>query len=169
MAATGLQKGGIYRHFESKQALALAAFEHAVGKMTERFAEALGRARTPLGKIRAIIAVYARIPSDPPVSGGCPILNASVEADDGDPELRAAAKRVMDELRATIRRLVRAAVRDSELGPGINAERFANVLVAQLEGAVMLSKLYGDDAPMRHTCAHLEQWLASLAPPAKGR
>ena len=30
MAATGLEKGGIYRHFESKDELALAAFDHTL-------------------------------------------------------------------------------------------------------------------------------------------
>ncbi|NTU83365.1 MAG: TetR/AcrR family transcriptional regulator, partial [Chloroflexales bacterium] len=29
--ATGLEKGGIYNHFPSKEALALAAFDYAVG------------------------------------------------------------------------------------------------------------------------------------------
>ena len=29
MRATGLEKGGIYRHFDSKQQLASAAFDHA--------------------------------------------------------------------------------------------------------------------------------------------
>src|ERR1700760_1245310 len=29
MAATGLEKGGLYRHFESKESLAVAAFDYA--------------------------------------------------------------------------------------------------------------------------------------------
>ena len=32
MAATGLQKGGIYRHFASKEELAAEAFDYAWGK-----------------------------------------------------------------------------------------------------------------------------------------
>ncbi len=164
MAATGLQKGGVYRHFESKQALVLAAFEHSIGKMRQRFAEATSRESTPLGKIRAIISVYGSIPSDPPVPGGCPILNASVEADDGDPELRAAAIRVLDDLKGTLRRLVRAAQKASQLEASVNPDVFANVLVAQLEGAVMLSTLYRNDTPMRHTRSHLERWLSDMAP-----
>ena len=41
MLATGLQKGGIYRHFESKEALALEAFDYAVACMGARFAAGL--------------------------------------------------------------------------------------------------------------------------------
>src|SRR5690606_3252465 len=41
MHATGLQKGGIYRHFDSKEALGLAAFDYAVEEMRRRFDTAL--------------------------------------------------------------------------------------------------------------------------------
>ena len=37
MAATGLEKGGIYRHFASKDELALAAFDHMIAVQSERF------------------------------------------------------------------------------------------------------------------------------------
>ena len=48
MRATGLEKGGIYRHFESKQELAVDAFDHAWKiSMDARF-EGTGRSRIPL-------------------------------------------------------------------------------------------------------------------------
>jgi len=53
LAATGLEKGGIYRHFESKDELAVAAFDYAV-KMLQarqrRALEALHRRRKPVGR-----------------------------------------------------------------------------------------------------------------------
>ena len=39
--AIGLEKGGIYNHFPSKEALALQAFDYAVGLTAARFAAAL--------------------------------------------------------------------------------------------------------------------------------
>jgi AcrR family transcriptional regulator len=95
MAATGLKKGGIYRHFASKDELALAAFAYAVDRMRERFDQALAGKVGALEQLRAIIGVYARIPTDPPVPGGCPLLHAAVDSDDGNPELRAEARRVL--------------------------------------------------------------------------
>ena len=38
---TGLEKGGIYNHFGSKEQLALEAFDYATGIMRERFRQAL--------------------------------------------------------------------------------------------------------------------------------
>src|SRR6266481_2178696 len=36
MSASGLKKGGVYRHFESKDELALAAFEHSLSMQGAR-------------------------------------------------------------------------------------------------------------------------------------
>lgn len=159
MEATGLQKGGIYRHFESKQELALAAFEYAVAQMGERFRLELEKRTSPLEKLRGIIYVYSQIPADPPVPGGCPVLNASVEADDGDPELLGAARRAMDRLRKLIVSLAAEAQECGELRADLDPSEVAEVLVAGVEGAVMLSKLYASDAPMRQMVRHLEGWL----------
>jgi TetR/AcrR family transcriptional regulator, transcriptional repressor for nem operon len=162
MLATGLKKGGIYRHFSSKEELSLEAFHFAAGKMTERFAEALAGKSSARERLRAIVGVYARIPSDPPVPGGCPLLNAAVEADDGNPELRKAAQGVMKGLLQVLRGLLREGQKTGELRLELDVDAAAHVLVAQLEGAVMMAKLYGSQAPMRHTVAHLERWLESL-------
>jgi len=163
MEATGLKKGGIYRHFASKEELSLAAFEYATGKMRERFNAALANKQGALERLRAIIAVYARIPVDPPVPGGCPVLNAAVEADDGNPELRVATQQVLNGLKQTLRSIVRQGQASGELRQDLDLEAFASVFVALLEGGVMLSKLYGTQTPMRHAVRHLESWLEGFA------
>jgi TetR/AcrR family transcriptional repressor of nem operon len=162
MLATGLKKGGIYRHFSSKEELSLEAFRFAMGKMSDRFAEALAGKRSARERLRAIISEYARIPKDPPVPGGCPLLNAAVEADDGNPGLRAEAQRVMQGLLKTLRRMLNEGKKAGEFGKTVDVEACAHVLVAQLEGAVMLAKLHGSEEPMRHSVAHLERWIDSL-------
>jgi TetR/AcrR family transcriptional repressor of nem operon len=163
MEATGLEKGGIYRHFASKEELSLAAFAFAIDKMRERFDAALADATTALERLRAVLAVYARIPTDPPVPGGCPILNAAVEADDSNPELKAEAQRVLVDLKRRLRAIVRQGQEGGELRPDLDLEAFANVFVAQLEGGVMVSKLLGSQAPMRHVVEHLSSWLDGFA------
>lgn len=162
MQATGLKKGGIYRHFASKEELALAAFAFATEKMRQRFAEALAGKSSSIERLRAIIGVYARIPRDPPVPGGCPVLNAAVESDDGNPALRADAQRVLDGLKQLVCSILREGEKLGQLQAGLNREATADVLIAQLEGAVMLSRLYGTESPMRHTVSHLESWLTTL-------
>lgn len=162
MAATGLQKGGVYRHFDSKEELALAAFDYAVGTMRQRFADALSCVVEPHDRLRAIIKVYERIPVDPPVPGGCPILNAAVEADDANPVLRQRAAAVMDDMRRVIKRTVREGQRAGKMRPEVAPDTVAVTLICTLEGAVMMSKLYGNQNAMRLAVRHLEQYLDSI-------
>jgi TetR/AcrR family transcriptional regulator, transcriptional repressor for nem operon len=162
MSATGLQKGGVYRHFESKEELTLAAFDFAVGLMRERFVQALANVSDPKARLRAIVGVYERIPIDPPVPGGCPVLNASIEADDANPALRKRAQLVMDDLRRVIKRAVREGQRGGALRPEITPDSVAVVFMCMLEGAVMMSKLYGNQAPMRQAVRHLHEYIETL-------
>jgi AcrR family transcriptional regulator len=159
MAATGLQKGGIYRHFGSKEELALEAFDFAVQALAERFEQALAGKRRAPERLAAIIGVYARLPSDSPVPGGCPVLNAAVESDDADPVLKRRVQKVMRDWHAYLAELIRVGQRAGELKRALDAERTATTLVAALEGAIMLSKLHGSMAPMRHVTAHLNEWI----------
>ena len=164
MKATGLEKGGIYRHFSSKEELALAAFAYAADKMKERFTTALAGKEGALERLRAIISVYARIPADPPVPGGCPILNAAVESDDDNPELKAEAQRVLNGLKQALRTIIRNGQERGELRSDLDVEAFTHVFIGQLEGAVMLAKLYGTQAPMRHAVQHLTSWIDGFSP-----
>lgn len=162
MAATGLQKGGIYRHFRDKDTLALEAYQYAVELMTARFAQALDGVSGAVDRLLAIASVFERLPSDPPVPGGCPTLNAAVEADDTNPQLRDAARRTMHGLKRSIVRILEEGAGTGELRGDLDHKAIADVLVVQLEGAVMLSKLEGSQTPMRHVMGHLRSWLTTL-------
>jgi hypothetical protein len=86
-----------------------------------------------------------------------------VEADDSNPELKAEAQRVLVDLKRRLRAIVRQGQEGGELRPDLDLEAFANVFVAQLEGGVMVSKLLGSQAPMRHVVEHLSSWLDGFA------
>ena len=69
MEETGLEKGGIYRHFESKEDLAVAAFDYAWSEIKQRRLAILNEIPTPLGKLRGMVDNFAAKPSAVP--GGC--------------------------------------------------------------------------------------------------
>ncbi|HEX8696726.1 MAG TPA: TetR/AcrR family transcriptional regulator [Longimicrobium sp.] len=159
MEATGLQKGGIYRHFESKEALALEAFDYAVDCMAKRFAAALEGKRDAVERLNAIVDVFAELPENPPVPGGCPVMNAGIENDDGNPVLRERARRAMDGLRDLIRRTAEGGVARGQLRADVDCDLLATVMISTLEGAVALSKLYGDPQHARRAAEHLRRYL----------
>jgi TetR/AcrR family transcriptional repressor of nem operon len=159
MEATGLRKGGIYRHFDSKEELAAEAFAYATRRMGARFAEALEGKKSAPERLRAIIGVYVRVPLDPPVPGGCPVLSAAVESDYGNEALRARVKEAMNGLRSLVRRIVASGVKRAELRADVDPEQVATVFTATLEGAIMLTQLYNDPRYVKRAAAHLEEHL----------
>ncbi|WP_088890326.1 TetR/AcrR family transcriptional regulator [Leptolyngbya ohadii] len=163
MQATGLQKGGIYNHFRSKDELAIEAFDFAVDRMRQRFRIALQGKRHAVDRLIALLSVHANILDDPPVPGGCPILNTAVESDDTHPALRDRAQRAMNDWRSLILQIVEKGIVRGELLPTLKAEQVATILIATIEGAVMLTKLYGDTSYLQQAIAHLEAYVRQLA------
>jgi AcrR family transcriptional regulator len=163
---TGLEKGGIYGHFAGKEELAVASFEYAAGVMRERFASELASKNGALEKLFAVIDVLGGMVEDPPVEGGCPILNTAVESDDTNPVLKQKAKEAMDGWLRLVGSITKAGVRSGELSPEIDPRETASVVVGTLEGALMLTKLCDDPEHMRRAVAHLKGRLGSLARPS---
>lgn len=160
--ASGLEKGGIYNHFGSKEELALEAFDYAASIMRGRFEEALRDKQGALERLNAVVDVLGGMVEDPPVDGGCPVMNTAVEADDAHPALRERAVAAMGEWLGLVGRTVKDGVASGELRPDADPREVATVVVATLEGAVMLSRLHDDPAHVRRAVEHLRAYLASL-------
>lgn len=167
MRVTGLQKGGIYNHFSSKDELALAAFDFAANQIQQNFMGALKGKRHAVDRLMAVLSVYEHMLDDPPIQGGCPILNTAIESDDTHPALRERAQLAMDAWRNLIRRIVDKGLLRGELAPTIDADTVATILIATIEGALMLSKLYGDASYLERALDYLKTYVQSqLAQPA---
>jgi len=159
MHETGLEKGGIYNHFSSKEQLALEAFDYAVELVKQRTKLALAGKVNAIDRLNAIVTVFQELVEDPPLVGGCPILNTAVEADDAQPALRERARDAMDAWRTTIHRIVHKGIERQEIRPGVDADALATLLISTLEGAIMLSKLYGDNIHMRRVVEYLTGYI----------
>ncbi len=155
MTATNLEKGGIYNHFDNKEALMLESFKFAIGKVETRFRELITDRHTSLERLHAVLEVFRSFLFDPPIRGGCPMLNAAIEADDSLPVLRPVVRQALDSWRNTVRRILERGIADREIKRSVDAEAFSSVLIGALEGAVMLSKIYRD-------AVHIERMLDFL-------
>jgi TetR/AcrR family transcriptional repressor of nem operon len=155
MRVTGLQKGGIYNHFESRQALTLEAFEFAAGRMRDRLLEALAGKRSAKDKLCALIKSFRDGTKGLGLEGGCPIVNLAIESDDADPELRSAARRAMGRLIGLFEKTIAQGVEEGEFAKR-DVRESAVHMVAALEGALMLSNLYKDPNYLRIVAHRLE-------------
>ncbi len=166
MNATKLQKGGIYRHFKSKDDLALSAFDFAYNRLRERYKEEVFRELNAPKRLINILELHGSLLDDPYLEGGCPIMNTAVETDDTHPALRAKAQAAMDEWRHTIRAIIKKGIQRQELR-NIDTEQLSSVIIASLEGAVMLAKLYQNQSYIRHIIQHLKTHIQGLTVPLK--
>ena len=159
MQATGLKKGGIYNHFQSKEELALAAFDYAFQEMTKGTLKVWRNNNNSKARLLAMVANYLSYIEDPPVPGGCPILNTAIESDDTHPALREKALQAMDSWRALIRRIIEKGIAKGEITPNTNPDELATVIISAIEGGIMMSKLYRDPIYLLRAINHLSQYI----------
>jgi TetR/AcrR family transcriptional regulator, transcriptional repressor for nem operon len=160
MAATGLEKGGLYRHFASKQGLAAAAFDYAWKTVSEPRRRGLEDCTTSLDKLLLLVKNFVEHPAALP--GGCPLLNTAIDSDDGDPLLRGKAHAALAQWRAGIADIVRQGQHNQELRCEPDPDAVATVIIATLEGAVMMSRLDKIREPLHTVGKHLTEYLQSL-------
>jgi AcrR family transcriptional regulator len=161
-AATGLEKGGVYNHFSSKDDLALAAFDYAAGLVVGRLSAAVREHPAGVAQLHAMFDVYRQVSERPFIRGGCPILNTAVEADDTHPALRDRARTAMNAWLLLVVRALEAARAARELRPEIDVDAVSGTIIAALEGGVLLAKLYRDPAWMRRVIDQMSNYLDSL-------
>lgn len=163
MESTGLKKGGIYNHFESKEDLALQAFDYAMQCTIQRASAALDVPGTSLERLIAYADYYRDISTNPPVPGGCPLLNTAIESDDAHPALRKRAQSAMDRWRRRIREIVRDGVAIGEIKADTDAEVVATRFIATIEGGLMMSRLYRDPVHLNRAADFVVDYLRGLA------
>jgi TetR/AcrR family transcriptional regulator, transcriptional repressor for nem operon len=160
MTATGLEKGGIYRHFKSKQQLASEAFDYAWDiafqlrtRDTEQIANSVDRLQQWVRNFRER--------RDGLVPGGCPLLNTAVDADNGNAVLRRKAERALDGWIDRLRKIVEQGKRAEEIRAEVDADDVAATIISTLEGSLMISRLQRSERAIDHGCRHLARYLES--------
>jgi TetR/AcrR family transcriptional regulator, transcriptional repressor for nem operon len=158
MRATGLEKGGIYRHFESKQQLAGEAFDYAWQlALDARFGEAQKIANS-VDRLKQIVWNF-RDRRAGLVQGGCPLLNTAIDSDDGNPALRAKARRAFNSWLGRLQSIVEEGQGRREIHSSVNAMELATLIVTTLEGSLMLERLQRTPEPLNVACRHLDEYF----------
>jgi TetR/AcrR family transcriptional repressor of nem operon len=145
LKCVGLEKGGFYHHFACKEDLVVEAFEHVAAQAAERLHKAIAGENTAAGKLKAMTEAYRVFKINQLLEGGgCPILNAAVESDDGNVRLRDAARLAMDRWRGVVNRILGAGIASGEFRADLDPDKESCWVIAAIEGGVMLSNLYKD-------------------------
>jgi TetR/AcrR family transcriptional regulator, transcriptional repressor for nem operon len=161
-SATGFTKGAIYRHFKSKEELEKETLFHLSSVMFEKLRERIKAASTASEKLTAIFGYFESYVTNPPVKGGCPLMNVAIEADDAHPILRKGAVKILDILRDSLVTVLDNGIRYGQIKPDTDKEYYATLVIASLEGAIMMSKLRGNDNDIKRVLMHLEKLMKEI-------
>jgi len=158
MRATGLEKGGIYRHFASKQELAGDAFDHAWKIAIETRFEGTEQIPNTVDRLQQIVRNF-RDRRTGLVPGGCPLLNTAIDSDDGNPQLRAKARQALSSWLDRMQSIAEDGRRRGEVRSDVDSAQLATLIASTLEGGGMVSRLRRNREPLDLACRHLEEYL----------
>jgi len=160
MRATGLKKGGIYRHFESKQELAVEAFAHAWKISFDARFDGTGEISNTVDRLKQVVRNF-RDRRAGLVPGGCPLLNTAIDSDDTNPPLRAKARQALRGWLNRLQSIAEEGKRRGELRSDVDCAKLATLILSTLEGGLMVSRLQRREEPLDSACHHLEEYLES--------
>lgn len=162
LQATGLEKGGVYRHFASKEDLATAVFAWSLERAVKTRTDGVDEAGDAVDRLQAIVRRFVEEPS--PIAGGCPLLNTAVDADDGNLALRRLVRKAFADWRMRLAALVTQGMEAREIRNDADPARVADTIVAALEGGLVLSRLDGHREALRNAAVFLREMLERLRP-----
>jgi TetR/AcrR family transcriptional repressor of nem operon len=156
MEVTGLEKGGIYRHFESKEELAAEAFDFAWNLASGRRRQALENIPNHVDRLKRYVANFVQRPSFP---GGCPLLNTGVDSDNGNPVLRERVRKALQGWKSLIEAILTEGIAAGTVRPAVDPAKAASILIGGLEGGMLLSRIERSDRPLLDSLEFLDAWL----------
>jgi len=161
LAATKLTKGCLYGHFEGKDDLSEQVIDYALKSITDKMTMTISKCKTAKAKVFAFMDFY-RNPMETYISGGCPIFNTAVEADDNYPVIK---QKVAGLLRAGQEQLtgtLKEGIANGEFSSKLEPVVYAFKMVAAIEGGVIMCRTMNTMQPMlsliRNLKAELEQY-----------
>ena len=161
-AAVGIRKASIHHHFPTKADLAAAL----IAAYESRYAEAMAsiRAEVPDGPGR--IAAYGTLYLGGVEQGlGCLCAALAIEGDALPERLRADIVAFFRKHLAWLEEMLGEGVADGSLRPGLDPATQARAILATLEGALLMERLFASPTAFGDTLAALVGGLAAGSRP----
>jgi TetR/AcrR family transcriptional repressor of nem operon len=161
--ATKLTKGSIYGNFESKEEVALAAFDYNLSRISKAIKDRIEKAASYHDKLMVYARVYHSFMGEPFPRGGCPILNTAVEADDTHSQLKEKVANAISEWKDMIISLVNEGIKGGEFKPGMESTQLAYSIIALIEGGIMVAKVTDTPANLDMILKTVEMLILQLS------
>jgi TetR/AcrR family transcriptional regulator, transcriptional repressor for nem operon len=166
----GVTKGAFFHHFESKDALGVAAVEHW-SRTTGSLFHSAPYHQTPdaLGRIRAYLALRKSLIRGELAQFTCVAGTLVQETYASHPDIRAACSDSIFGHAQTLVEDFAAAMKERSVAAGVTPESLAAHTQCVLQGAFILAKTHGDPRIAVESVEHLERYMELLFSPGPKR
>jgi TetR/AcrR family transcriptional repressor of nem operon len=155
--ACGLEKSHFYYYFKDKQDLMAEVLRFASGKMREWvWSKAYGEGYTAEQRFRKVLDNLLKVHSLH--GGGCIMGHTALEVGEGEPELRQEVQAYFDEAREAFTHLYGARF------PEERARELAGMALRELQGAIILMRLYQDPRHFEEAVAQIGRRFFEFQP-----
>ena len=141
---TGLTKGAIYGNFENKADLAVKSFRLSVDLLISPMIEIAFKEKNSIKRLYAITHYYRDFYDLCRPHGGCPILNASVDAKFNNREVFNAAQDVSDRLVRNLTVIINKGIKKKEIKKKVDAYSYAKIIFSMIEGGIFMASIHKD-------------------------
>ena len=142
MDKTGFTKGGIYRHFDSKEDLAAQVFKLAYAKMKTAYTSCYSDSDPADVKLVKFLSQIKMLLVKPPVKGGCPILNSATEVDDTNERLRKMVKEAAADWEDLMKSIFQEGIASNVFPKDLDDVKETRFIMAAIEGAILFCRLH---------------------------
>lgn len=157
--ASGYTKGAIYKHFENKEALEVQAFEQMMAAVFAILSQTIQANRNAKDKLFSVFNFFENYINNPFVQGGCPLLNVAIEVDDTNSLLKVKAQNALETFRNSIIKIIQNGKVHQQIKMEVNEVLVATVIIATLEGGIMMSKLKNNNNDIQFVVGYLKSWI----------
>lgn len=161
----GWSKGGLLRHFPTRESLQLAVVHRAAERFRERVL--LPALSSPSGgpRVRTIFRNWLQFATRPGLEGGCPLNAARLEFDDQPGEVRDAVAAAWHDWLAYLEKQSAKAIEQREMKTDLSARQVALLITGLIGACENATRLLSD----RHAVRDAERTFELLFPAKPSR
>lgn len=147
MEVTNLAKGSLYVHFANKEELAYCAVDYNLQQFVEKTGAEAQKYSGAKEKFFALLD-YLGDPLNPPVKGGCPMMNFGMEADDTNPVIKEKVYNTICTVQQAMTDIVEQGITEGTFRKDWDVKVFVTKAYAMIEGGILVSRVSGNSNQM---------------------
>lgn len=160
--ATGLTRGGIYGNFENKDEVAIAAFDYNFQRVAMYIKDQMENRDAVIDKLLVYPETYRNFMKLAFLRNGCPLANASTEADDTHPLLREKTANALNYWRSSIERHLKTGMENGEIKSTIVINEVVAVIAGLIQAGILQAKVSGKMNYLNASMDFLERMIIAL-------